>query len=102
MISMLVTASAEDGQTLTDEEIHTFLRMLFPLGADTTHARPGQHVVRATQPSLATRPSALRSRKVCAIGGVGRTALGARGRNAPPSMPEGDHLAWDRDPGTDQ
>ena len=41
MISMLVTASAEDGQTLTDEEIHTFLRMLFPLGADTTHARPG-------------------------------------------------------------
>lgn len=36
MISMLLTASAEDGQTLTDEEIHTFLRMLFPLGADTT------------------------------------------------------------------
>jgi cytochrome P450 len=36
MISMLVTASTEDGQTLTDEQIHTFLRMLFPLGADTT------------------------------------------------------------------
>jgi cytochrome P450 len=36
MISMLVTANTEDGQTLADEEIHTFLRMLFPLGADTT------------------------------------------------------------------
>lgn len=36
MISMLIMASTEDGQTLTDEEIYTFVRMLFPLGADTT------------------------------------------------------------------
>jgi cytochrome P450 len=36
LISMLVTASTESGQSLTDQEIHTFLRMLFPLGADTT------------------------------------------------------------------
>jgi cytochrome P450 len=36
MISMLVTETAEDGETLTDAEILTFLRMLFPLGADTT------------------------------------------------------------------
>ena len=36
LISMLVTADTEDGQSLTDQEIHTFLRMLFPLGADTT------------------------------------------------------------------
>src|ERR1700753_2693068 len=36
MISMLIEASAEEGESLADEEIFTFLRMLFPLGADTT------------------------------------------------------------------
>ena len=36
MISMLVTEFGEDGEFLTDDEILTFLRMLFPLGADTT------------------------------------------------------------------
>jgi cytochrome P450 len=36
MISMLVTETTEDGEHLADEEILTFLRMLFPLGADTT------------------------------------------------------------------
>jgi cytochrome P450 len=36
MISMLVAATTDDGQTLADEEIYPFLRMLFPLGADTT------------------------------------------------------------------
>jgi cytochrome P450 len=36
MISMLIAATTEDGQSLADEEIFTFLRMLFPLGADTT------------------------------------------------------------------
>jgi cytochrome P450 len=36
MISMLVTETTEDGEHLSDEEILTFLRMLFPLGADTT------------------------------------------------------------------
>lgn len=36
MISMLIMASTEDGQTLTDDQIYTFVRMLFPLGADTT------------------------------------------------------------------
>jgi cytochrome P450 len=36
MISMLVTETTEDGEILTDEEILVFLRMLFPLGADTT------------------------------------------------------------------
>jgi len=36
MISMLVTETTEDGEKLSDEEILTFLRMLFPLGADTT------------------------------------------------------------------
>lgn len=36
MISMLVTETTEDGGALSDEEILTFLRMLFPLGADTT------------------------------------------------------------------
>jgi cytochrome P450 len=36
MISMLVTEETEDDQHLSDEEILTFLRMLFPLGADTT------------------------------------------------------------------
>lgn len=36
MISMLVTETTEDGENLSDEEILTFLRMLFPLGADTT------------------------------------------------------------------
>ncbi|CAA0126844.1 Cytochrome P450 CYP107DY1 [Mycolicibacterium vanbaalenii] len=36
MISMLVTELGEDGEFLSDEEILTFLRMLFPLGADTT------------------------------------------------------------------
>jgi cytochrome P450 len=36
MISMLVTETTEDGEHLSDAEILTFLRMLFPLGADTT------------------------------------------------------------------
>ncbi|BBX16887.1 cytochrome P450 [Mycolicibacterium duvalii] len=36
MISMLVTETTEEGENLSDEEILTFLRMLFPLGADTT------------------------------------------------------------------
>jgi cytochrome P450 len=36
MISMLMAATTEDGKTLADEEIYPFLRMLFPLGADTT------------------------------------------------------------------
>ncbi|MDR3657519.1 MAG: cytochrome P450 [Mycobacterium sp.] len=36
LISMLVTERNDDGATLTDDEILTFLRMLFPLGADTT------------------------------------------------------------------
>lgn len=36
VISMLITETTEDGETLADEEILTFLRMLFPLGADTT------------------------------------------------------------------
>jgi cytochrome P450 len=36
MISMLMAATTEDGNTLADEEIYPFLRMLFPLGADTT------------------------------------------------------------------
>jgi cytochrome P450 len=36
LISMLVAATTEDGKTLADEEIYPFLRMLFPLGADTT------------------------------------------------------------------
>ncbi len=36
MISMLVTELGEDGEFLSDDEILTFLRMLFPLGADTT------------------------------------------------------------------
>jgi cytochrome P450 len=36
MISMLMAATTEDGKTLPDEEIYPFLRMLFPLGADTT------------------------------------------------------------------
>ena len=36
MISMLIAATTEDGQRLADDEICTFLRMLFPLGADTT------------------------------------------------------------------
>ncbi|MDF3340963.1 cytochrome P450 [Mycolicibacterium septicum] len=36
MISMLVAETTEEGENLSDEEILTFLRMLFPLGADTT------------------------------------------------------------------
>lgn len=36
MISMLIAANTEGGQTLTDDEIYAFLRMLFPVGADTT------------------------------------------------------------------
>jgi cytochrome P450 len=36
MISMLIMASTEEGKSLADEDICTFLRMLFPLGADTT------------------------------------------------------------------
>jgi cytochrome P450 len=36
MISMLVTETTDDGENLSDDEILTFLRMLFPLGADTT------------------------------------------------------------------
>ena len=36
MISMLMAATTDEGQTLTDEDIYPFLRMLFPLGADTT------------------------------------------------------------------
>ena len=36
MISMLVSETTDDGENLTDDEILTFLRMLFPLGADTT------------------------------------------------------------------
>jgi cytochrome P450 len=36
MISMLMAATTEDGQTLADEDIYPFLRMLFPLGTDTT------------------------------------------------------------------
>jgi cytochrome P450 len=36
MISMLMAATTDDGQILADEEIYPFLRMLFPLGADTT------------------------------------------------------------------
>jgi cytochrome P450 len=36
MISMLIGASTEEGESLTGEQIFTFLRMLFPLGADTT------------------------------------------------------------------
>jgi cytochrome P450 len=36
MIAMLMAATTEDGKTLADEEIYPFLRMLFPLGADTT------------------------------------------------------------------
>jgi len=36
IISMLVTEMTEDGEYLDDEAILTFLRMLFPLGADTT------------------------------------------------------------------
>jgi cytochrome P450 len=36
MISMLVTETTEGGESLSDAEIFTFLRMLFPLGADTT------------------------------------------------------------------
>lgn len=36
MISMLITELGDDGEFLTDDEILTFLRMLFPLGADTT------------------------------------------------------------------
>jgi cytochrome P450 len=35
LISMLTAATTEDGKTLADEEIYPFLRMLFPLGADT-------------------------------------------------------------------
>ncbi|UXA20157.1 cytochrome P450 [Mycobacterium sp. SMC-4] len=36
MISMLINETTEGGENLSDEEILTFLRMLFPLGADTT------------------------------------------------------------------
>jgi cytochrome P450 len=36
LISMLTAATTDDGKTLADEEIYPFLRMLFPLGADTT------------------------------------------------------------------
>ncbi|MDG4667225.1 cytochrome P450 [Mycobacterium sp. 236(2023)] len=36
MISMLVSETTETGEHLADAEILTFLRMLFPLGADTT------------------------------------------------------------------
>lgn len=36
LISMLVAETTEDGEYLSDAEILTFLRMLFPLGADTT------------------------------------------------------------------
>jgi len=36
MISKLVTETTEDGETLSGEQILTFMRMLFPLGADTT------------------------------------------------------------------
>jgi cytochrome P450 len=36
MISMLMAATTDEGQTLADEDIYPFLRMLFPLGADTT------------------------------------------------------------------
>ncbi|MDT5058933.1 MAG: hypothetical protein QOF66_7299 [Mycobacterium sp.] len=36
MISMLIAATTEDAQSLDDEQICRFLRMLFPLGADTT------------------------------------------------------------------
>jgi cytochrome P450 len=36
MISLLVTETTEDGESLSDADVLTFLRMLFPLGADTT------------------------------------------------------------------
>jgi cytochrome P450 len=36
IISMLVTETTDDGEYLDDAAILTFLRMLFPLGADTT------------------------------------------------------------------
>lgn len=36
MISLLVTATSDEGESLPDESILAFLRMLFPLGADTT------------------------------------------------------------------
>ena len=40
VISMLATAEAE-GQRLTDEEIYSFIRLLFPAGADTTYLSIG-------------------------------------------------------------
>ncbi|BBZ25883.1 cytochrome P450 [Mycolicibacterium madagascariense] len=36
MISLLVTETTEDGESFSDADVSTFLRMLFPLGADTT------------------------------------------------------------------
>src|SRR6202034_4511614 len=46
MLSMLIAATTEDGQSLADAEIFTFLRMLFPLGADTTMLALG-HILSA-------------------------------------------------------
>ena len=40
VISMLATAEAE-GQRLADEEIYSFIRLLFPAGADTTYLSIG-------------------------------------------------------------
>ncbi|MUM19601.1 cytochrome P450 [Mycobacterium sp. CBMA271] len=36
LISHIVTATAEDGEQLSDEEVLTFIRVLYPIGADTT------------------------------------------------------------------
>lgn len=55
LISMLVTATAE-GEALDDEQVLSFLRLLFPAGADTTMLALGN-----TLSALLTHPAQLRT-----------------------------------------
>jgi cytochrome P450 len=55
LISMLATAE-EEGQRLSDEEIFSFIRLLFPAGADTTYLSIGSMMLSVlSEPKLMQR-----------------------------------------------
>ena len=82
MISMLIAATTEDGQSLADDEICTFLRMLFPLGADTTMLALGN--ILSALLNHREQLDLLRSdlERYVQQSSLGRDALGTRGRDA--------------------
>ena len=101
MISMLVTETTEGRESLSDAEIFTFLRMLFPLGAGHHHTGTGQYLVGLAQSSRSIGSAAVRPGPLPAVRGVGGPALGAGGRDAAARLPRGRDVARDRHPRSD-